>query len=116
MRELEFPFNRSGFCYEPIDRTGMVCLVRVTRFPPFKAWCYEVVRLKIEPDKTFPNGYFTPEHEAYPSSEEWGENAFTYRPAQLEAAQNRCEQLQKSQVDAPAIESSGQCELIARLL
>ena len=84
----------------------MVCLVRATRIPPFKVWCYEVVRLKIELDKTFPNGHFTPEHEAYPSSEEWGENAFTYRPDQLEAAQNRFEQLQKSQTDAPEVEKA----------
>jgi hypothetical protein len=45
---LRFPFTRSGFQHELIERRGLVCLVK--RSKP-EHWHYEVIKLRIEPAK-----------------------------------------------------------------
>jgi hypothetical protein len=38
---------------------------------------YEVVRIRIQPAHTWPDGHVTPEREAYPGASAWGRDAFT---------------------------------------
>lgn len=87
MKTLSFPFERAGFRYDLIERQGLVCLVKQTRIGQCH-WCYEVVKLRTEPDK-IRFGNFVPAHERYPSDEDWGTYGFTYRSEELEKAQKR---------------------------
>ena len=87
MKPLAFPFERAGFRYDLIERQGLVCLVKQTRIGK-SYWCYEVVKLRTEPDK-IRFGNPVPAHERYPSDEEWGTYGFTYRPQQLEKARKK---------------------------
>ncbi len=52
--------------------------------PPETAPTYEVIIVQKVPEKTFPNGITSPEHEAMPSPEEWGTSGWSY--GTLEAA------------------------------
>jgi hypothetical protein len=70
MKSLAFPFERSGFRYELIDRQELVCLVKQTRLGR-RYWCFEVVKLIPYPDQ-IRFGAFVPAHECYPSDEHWG--------------------------------------------
>jgi hypothetical protein len=78
-KKLEFPFEKLGFRHELIKRDGLVCLVRRTRigYPNIPAH-FEVVNLCQYPERILPDGKVLPASEAYPSSELWGECAFTY--------------------------------------
>jgi hypothetical protein len=87
VKTLEFPFYRSGFTHELVERNGMVCLVRRSTQTHSH---YEVVNLRVEPDKEW-FGNFYPEHERYPSDEQWGTHGFTYLATDLERAQKRFE-------------------------
>lgn len=40
---------------------------------------FEVIRIRVEPETTFPNGMTCPEREVYPNSEAWGDAAWTCR-------------------------------------
>ena len=85
MKRLEFPFTRNGFTHELIERNDMICLVKRSKREHSH---YEVVRLRIEKDKER-FGKFYPEHERYPSDEDWGSYGFTYPAADLAEAQKR---------------------------
>jgi hypothetical protein len=85
LKTLQFPFKRDGFTHELLKRERLVCLVR--RSKP-EHWHYEVVRLRIEPGKER-FGTFFPEHERYPSNEEWGTHGFTYLSSDLKRAEER---------------------------
>jgi hypothetical protein len=87
MKILEFPFNARGFRYELIEHQGLVCMVKQTRIG-MSYWCYEVVKLRIEPDK-IRFGNLVPAHERYPSDEDWGTYGFTYRPGEFAKARQR---------------------------
>lgn len=48
---------------------------------------FELVRIRIQKERTWPNGVTTPEREAYPGSSAWGTDGFTYHGrAEAEAA------------------------------
>jgi hypothetical protein len=91
MQELEFPFARSGFDHQLIERRGPFCLVKRSSAAGKRSHShYEVVRLSIRgPDQLF--GRFVPERECYPASEEWGRHGFTFYD--LAKARERFEQL-----------------------
>jgi hypothetical protein len=91
LKALEFPFIRSGFKHELLKRDGLICLVE--RSKP-EHWHYEVIKLRIEPDKDR-FGIFYPAHERYPSNEEWGTYGFTYLGTDLRGAEKRYRELIK---------------------
>ena len=39
---------------------------------------YEVIRIRIQPEHTWPTGVTTPEKEAYPGSTSWGRLGWTF--------------------------------------
>ena len=98
MRTLGFPFYCNGYMHELIERKGLVCLVK--RSKP-EHWHYEVVKLKVFKPEEF-KGKMLPEREAYPSSEYWGTNGFTFRSDELNKARERYLYLKKRVSDAPA--------------
>lgn len=77
MQGLATTFEDRTFCYEQVERQGMVALYRQTH----KASAitrYEVITIQVRPAHTWPNGAHTPEHEAYPGSEAWGRYGHTF--------------------------------------
>src|SRR5437762_10301672 len=76
MKILPESFRSDGFQFQQICRLGGVALfakIAVHHINPG----YEVVLVRIRKETTFPNGKTTPEHEAMPSSEQWGTYGWT---------------------------------------
>jgi hypothetical protein len=81
-KALQFPFTKNGFLHELVAREGLICLVRRTRIYPDGErgpLHFEVVKLRQSAERILPNGTLLPAAEAYPSSESWGENGWTYK-------------------------------------
>ena len=70
MELLPVSFRDRGFLYEQLERQGDVALYRQTNHAGIRR--YEVVRIRIQREHTWPNGTTTPEKEAYPGSNAWG--------------------------------------------
>jgi hypothetical protein len=85
VKTFEFPFRRGGFSHELIECDGAVCLVRRSKEGH---WHFEVVELRMEPDRTLFDRFF-PSHERYPGNDEWGTHGFTYREDQADSARER---------------------------
>jgi hypothetical protein len=54
----------------------MVAIYRQTK-PEISRDSFEVIRIRISPPCTWPNGETSPERETYPGNETWGVNGFT---------------------------------------
>lgn len=69
-------FTAKGFNHIQIKREGAIALIKRWKgeIPPH----FEVVRWKLFPQSTMPNGDIVPEGERYPSSHRWGMDGFTY--------------------------------------
>ena len=91
MKVFQFPFRRDSFEHKLIKRSGLVCLVKRSKR---EHWHYEVIKLRLEPDKER-FGNFYPAHERYPSNEEWGIYGFTYMSTDLKGAEKRWQALEK---------------------
>ena len=87
MQPVDVTFDLGNYRYTQIERMGDIAVYRqehkqalVTR--------YEVVRIRVMPEHTWPNGDVTPEHEFYPSASAWGREGwtcFTLEEAQAQA-------------------------------
>ena len=77
MEALALHRTDHSFAYDQIDRQGDWALYTQTHLASGIVR-YEVVRIRIRPAHTWPNGATTPAHEAYPSAEAWGRDGFTY--------------------------------------
>jgi hypothetical protein len=80
---LETEIKYQGRTLKQIKREGNVALYQMEN-----PYGYEVVIIRTEKGRE-KFGKFYPEHEAYPSSEEWGTYGWTYRPDELEKAEKR---------------------------
>ena len=76
MELLPLSFRDRGFLYEQVERQGEVALYSQTNHSGIVR--YEVVRIRIQPEHTWPNGTTTPEKEAYPGSNSWGRLGWTF--------------------------------------
>ena len=76
MEPLPLSFRDRGFFYEQLDRQGDVALYTQTNHAGIVR--YEVVRIRIQREHTWPNGTTTPEKEAYPGSNSWGTLGWTF--------------------------------------
>lgn len=64
-----------------VKRSGLIALVAKRQFKPIP-WAvdtWEVVKLRVRPTHTWPNGRTTPQHEAMPCSEAWGSQGWSYQ-------------------------------------
>ena len=77
MTALQTTIKQAGWTLNQIDRVGDLAIYAKT-FPGGLIHSYEVIKVRKESEKAFPNGRVTPAHEAYPSSESWGEDGWTY--------------------------------------
>jgi hypothetical protein len=81
-------FNRDGFQYRQIAREGDMAIYE-QRWPGSDNVCYEVVRIRRRKAGTYPNGVSYPPREVYPSSAQWGDDAWTVTT--LDAAYKKLE-------------------------
>jgi hypothetical protein len=75
MESLPLSFRDRGFLYEQVEREASLALYRQTNHAGVVR--YEVIRIRIQREHTWPNGTTTPEKEAYPGSNSWGALGFT---------------------------------------
>ncbi len=86
MQPLPSTFYSAGWNFTLIKRTGNVVLFSKHK-RGHKLTHYEVAIVQRRKARTFPNGDTYPEHEAMPSSEEWGTHGWC--PYDLSAAHKR---------------------------
>lgn len=87
MESLPVSFRDRGFLYEQLERQGDVALYSQTNHTSIVR--YEVVRIRIQREHTWPNGTTTPEKEAYPGSNSWGTLGWTFIERPLAEAKLR---------------------------
>src|SRR5262245_57813280 len=75
MEILSLTYTERGFTYQQIERQGDVAIYSQTNHAG--AVRYEVIRIRIQREHTWPTGQTTPEKEAYPGSNSWGTLGFT---------------------------------------
>ena len=79
MKPIPETFKSDGFTHTLVERDRMLAIFSKGK-PPSQPFHWEVVRLHVEKEKRWKDGReksVTPEHEAYPSSEQWGERGWT---------------------------------------
>jgi hypothetical protein len=72
-----FPFTRNRFHHALVRRSGRLCLVARTNLATGSVH-WEVVHLRRRQAETVPSGNQIPPHDAYPHTESWGTNGWTY--------------------------------------
>src|SRR5262245_52956101 len=77
MEPVPLQFDEGLFRYEHVERHGMLAIYTQTHKPSGTVR-YEMVRLRHQKAKTWPNGSITPEREAYPGASAWGLYGFTF--------------------------------------
>ena len=74
---LPTEWKKSGFQFRIIRREGDTVIVEKWRPETPSIVSYEVAKIRIQEEHTWPNGITTPRRECYPSSEHWGIYGFT---------------------------------------
>ena len=96
MKPIPCSFTKDGYLHEEIQRVGDVVLYHCSR-PDGSCEHWEVVRLRIDPAKTWSDGRTTEAHEALPSPEQWGVSGWTYSQAShrdpIQAAHQKAKRL-----------------------
>ena len=95
METLPLSFRDRGFLYDQLERQGDVALYRQTNHAGIVR--YEVVRIRIQREHTWPNGTTTPEKEAYPGSNAGGTLGWTFLERSLAEAKLRALQGQPAE-------------------
>jgi hypothetical protein len=76
MQPLPTTFEDRTFRYQQVERRDNLAIFTQTH-KTGKVVRYEVVRIRISPAHTWPNGDVSPERETYPGSAAWGHDGFT---------------------------------------
>ena len=90
MQILERELEDGRFKYVQVERQENVALYTQTH-KASGTIRYEVIKIKIQPEHTWPTGVVTPEKEAYPGSGSWGRDGWTFFA--LTAAQQKMGEL-----------------------
>ena len=77
MQPLATEFEDRTFRYAQVERQGNVALFSQTH-KLSGVVRYEVVRIRVAPAHTWPNGTTSPEREAYPGSSSWGQLGWSF--------------------------------------
>src|SRR5438874_11180856 len=81
-------FEESGFRYTQLERQGDIAIYS-QEHKGSGVVRYEVVRIRVQAERTWPDGRVTPEREAYAGASSWGRDAsthYTLADAQAHAA------------------------------
>jgi hypothetical protein len=76
MQPLPTTFEDRTFCYQQVERYNDLAIFTQTH-KTGDVTRYEVVRIRVSPAHTWPNGTISPEREVYPGSATWGRDGFT---------------------------------------
>ena len=98
MQVLEHELEDGRFKYLQVERQGDVALYTQTHKASGHVR-YEVIKIRIQPEHTWPTGVTTPEKEAYPGSGSWGRDGWTFFA--LAPAQQKMRELLASAADDP---------------
>jgi hypothetical protein len=98
MHILEHELEDGRFKYVQVERRGDVALYTQTHKASGHVR-YEVIKIRIQPEHTWPTGVTTPEKEAYPGSGSWGRDGWTFFA--LAPAQQKMGELLASAADDP---------------
>ena len=98
MQVLELELEDGRFQYVQVERRENVALYTQTH-KASGTIRYEVIKIKIQAEHTWPNGVTTPEKEAYPGSGSWGREGWTF--FEITAAQQKMGELLASAADEP---------------
>ena len=98
MQVLELELEDGRFQYVQVERRENVALYTQTHKASGTVR-YEVIKIKIQPEHTWPTGVTTPEKEAYPGSGSWGRDGWTF--FELAPAQQKMGELLASAADEP---------------
>jgi hypothetical protein len=108
MHILEHELEDGRFQYVQLERRENVALYTQTH-KASGTIRYEVIKIRIQPEHTWPTGVTTPEKEAYPGSGSWGRDGWTF--FEITAAQQKMRELLASAADdlpqAVAVEDAG---------
>ena len=78
MQPLATTFDEGRFHYTQLERQGDIALFQQQHKEAPGVIRFEVVRIRIQAEHTWPNGNTTPEREAYPGSTLWGRYGWTF--------------------------------------
>ena len=76
MQPLQREFEDRLFRYTQIERQGDIAIFCQTH-KESRCHRFEVVKIRVQPAHTWPNGTISPEREAYPGSTSWGAQGWT---------------------------------------
>jgi hypothetical protein len=77
MQPIDTTFEEGRFRYTQLERHGDIAIYRQEHKESAKAVRFEVIRIRVQPEHTWPSGQVSPEREAYPGASVWGRLGFT---------------------------------------
>jgi hypothetical protein len=77
MQPIDTAFDEGRFRYTQLERQGDIAIYRQEHKENPKVVRFEVIRIRVQPEHTWPSGQTTPEREAYPGASVWGRLGFT---------------------------------------
>jgi hypothetical protein len=77
MQPIDTAFDEGRFHYTQLERRGDIAIYRQEHKEHPKVVRFEVIRIRVQPEHTWPSGQTTPEREAYPGASVWGRLGFT---------------------------------------
>ena len=104
MQPIDTAFDEGRFHYTQLERHGDIAIYRQEHKENAKVVRFEVIRIRVQPEHTWPSGQVTPEREAYPGASSWGRLGFTC--FSLEEAQTLAAGLQAQAVPLEHVEES----------
>ena len=77
MQPIATVFEEGRFRYTQLQREGDIAIYEQQHKEDPAVIRFEVVRIRVSPPTTWPNGNVTPEREVYPGASAWGRLGFT---------------------------------------
>jgi hypothetical protein len=77
MQPISITLTDRSYTYTQVQRHDNLAIYRQEHKESAKAVRFEVIRIRVQPEHTWPNGAVSPERETYPSSAAWGRDGFT---------------------------------------
>jgi hypothetical protein len=77
MQPIDTAFDEGRFHYTQLERHGDIAIYEQQHKENPKVVRFEVIRIRVQPEHTWPSGQVTPEREAYPGASVWGRLGFT---------------------------------------
>jgi hypothetical protein len=77
LESIETQFTMGSYHYTQLERHGTLAIYEQRHKDNPKVVRYEVIRIRVQREHTWPNGVSTPEKEAYPGAYAWGSDGHT---------------------------------------